>query len=170
MSLLKCTECGGMVSSKAAACPHCGCPVEINNGTICVINGTEHDLARILELSKQGHVGTPRGEAWQFAIDNKIMSTPEESFDDFLLFNELWEVICQTGKVPPEFNYGDLAENILATAGIDTKAGQPQCPVCKSTDLTKLGVTSRAISGVMFGRLSVEGRAQFRCNKCGYMW
>lgn len=168
MSLLKCAECGGMVSSKATACPHCGCPIEINNGTICAINGTEHDLARILELSKQGHVGPPRGEAWQFVINNKIMS--EEVDDDFWLFNELWEVICQTGKVPAEFNSGDLEKDILATAGIDTKAGQPQCPICKSTDLTKLGVASRAISGAVFGRLSVEGRAQFRCNKCGYMW
>lgn len=28
MALIKCKECGQMVSDKAAACPHCGCPVE----------------------------------------------------------------------------------------------------------------------------------------------
>lgn len=28
MALLKCIECQGAVSSRAAACPHCGCPVE----------------------------------------------------------------------------------------------------------------------------------------------
>ena len=28
MALIKCSECGQMVSDKAAACPHCGCPVE----------------------------------------------------------------------------------------------------------------------------------------------
>lgn len=28
MALLKCSECGRDVSSKAPACPHCGCPVE----------------------------------------------------------------------------------------------------------------------------------------------
>lgn len=28
MALIKCEECGQMVSDKAVACPHCGCPVE----------------------------------------------------------------------------------------------------------------------------------------------
>lgn len=28
MALIKCNECGQMVSDKAEACPHCGCPVE----------------------------------------------------------------------------------------------------------------------------------------------
>ena len=27
MALIKCTECGGLISDKASACPHCGCPV-----------------------------------------------------------------------------------------------------------------------------------------------
>ncbi len=27
MALVKCGECGGQVSDKAAACPHCGAPV-----------------------------------------------------------------------------------------------------------------------------------------------
>ena len=27
MALIKCSECGQMVSDKASACPHCGCPV-----------------------------------------------------------------------------------------------------------------------------------------------
>lgn len=26
--LMKCPECGGQVSDRAATCPHCGCPVE----------------------------------------------------------------------------------------------------------------------------------------------
>lgn len=162
MSLLKCVECGGIVSSKAAACPHCGCPVKLENGTVCIIDGVEHDLEKILELSKQNHVGPPRGEAWKILVEKKILSD-----DDFW---ELWEVICQTGKIPAEFNSGDLAEDILAAAGIATAVGQPQCPACKSTDLTKVSVTSRAIDGLVFGRLSVEGRAQFRCNKCGYQF
>lgn len=29
MALIKCTECGNMVSDKAEKCPHCGCPVSI---------------------------------------------------------------------------------------------------------------------------------------------
>lgn len=29
MALIKCTECGNMVSDKADRCPHCGCPVSV---------------------------------------------------------------------------------------------------------------------------------------------
>lgn len=29
MALVKCTECGNMVSDKADRCPHCGCPVSV---------------------------------------------------------------------------------------------------------------------------------------------
>lgn len=29
MALIKCTECGSKVSTKASACPKCGCPVDI---------------------------------------------------------------------------------------------------------------------------------------------
>lgn len=28
MALIKCTECGEMISDKATACPHCGAPIE----------------------------------------------------------------------------------------------------------------------------------------------
>ena len=31
MALIKCNNCGGMVSDKAKACPHCGTPVAANN-------------------------------------------------------------------------------------------------------------------------------------------
>ncbi len=33
MALIKCPECGHMISDKAKACPKCGCPVEFNEGT-----------------------------------------------------------------------------------------------------------------------------------------
>ena len=31
MSLIKCRECAKEVSSEASSCPHCGCPININN-------------------------------------------------------------------------------------------------------------------------------------------
>jgi len=30
MALIQCAECGGKVSSTAAACPHCGAPVALS--------------------------------------------------------------------------------------------------------------------------------------------
>lgn len=52
----------------------------------------------------------------------------------------------------------------------ETSKNLPKCPTCGSTKLTKKGIGSRAIDGFFFGKLSVEGRSQFICDKCGYMW
>lgn len=53
MSLLKCVECGGMVSSKAAACPHCGCPVEATenspNVNVFVLSNTSYDISEVID-------------------------------------------------------------------------------------------------------------------------
>lgn len=43
MALIQCPECEGKVSDKAAACPHCGCPIT-----------TKQPPARLL-LSVQSH-------------------------------------------------------------------------------------------------------------------
>lgn len=34
MALIKCEECGQMVSDKAIACPHCGCPMQSQNESV----------------------------------------------------------------------------------------------------------------------------------------
>lgn len=36
MSLIKCSECGREISDKAAACPHCGCPVNLSDSPSAV--------------------------------------------------------------------------------------------------------------------------------------
>lgn len=53
---------------------------------------------------------------------------------------------------------------------VQPEVNVPKCPTCGSTDLIKKGVGARAVDGFVFGRLSVEGRSQFQCRKCGYMW
>ena len=58
MSLMKCVECGGIVSSKAAACPHCGCPIENEQPTVnmCSINGIPIDMTSILQIIQNSMV------------------------------------------------------------------------------------------------------------------
>ena len=41
MALIKCKECGAMISDKAGHCPHCGAPVEIQ-ATVCKECGEPH--------------------------------------------------------------------------------------------------------------------------------
>ncbi len=46
MALLKCKECGGTVSDKAAACPHCGAPVEIED--VIIDESIQEEVNRIV--------------------------------------------------------------------------------------------------------------------------
>ena len=54
MALIKCSECGGNLSSKAKVCPHCGCP--IHDTLIDTISD-----ARVKEIIKQ-QPPKPKGE------------------------------------------------------------------------------------------------------------
>lgn len=46
----------------------------------------------------------------------------------------------------------------------------PRCPTCGSTSVTRQGIVGRAVTSAIIGGFAPESRAQFRCNKCGYMW
>ena len=46
----------------------------------------------------------------------------------------------------------------------------PHCPNCQSTNIQKISMTSRAISGLTFGILSSSIGKTFKCNKCKYKW
>lgn len=66
-------------------------------------------------------------------------------------------------------------KNHSMTSASGTQIGQqqtciPRCPTCGSTNIQKVNVSGRAIGGLVFGRLSVEGRAQFFCKDCRYQW
>lgn len=87
--------------------------------------------------------------------------------------------IMNTGSLPTE---KEIEETILGGTSVITPDNSvhstfpiptktvPKCPTCGSTDLVKKGVGARAIDGFVFGRLSVEGRSQFRCRNCSYEW
>lgn len=52
MSVIKCTECGEMVSTKATVCPHCGAPIkEIVNSEDC---GTEDTADAEMDSQREG--------------------------------------------------------------------------------------------------------------------
>lgn len=66
-----------------------------------------------------------------------------------------------------------VSEPTLAQVATQVQAHKkdlPKCPTCGSTNLTKKGAGARMIDGWFFGRHSVEGRAQFLCDNCGYQW
>lgn len=150
MALLACPECGGKVSDRATSCPHCGYPMSHKNpGTnICIVNGVPIDMTEILQIVKEG----VNHKIKAIAKYRELTGCGVASAKDFV------ETLYKTFTIPATINVPDAT------------ISNARCPTCGSTDLTKITVTTRAIDGLFFGRLSVEGRAQFRCNKCGYQW
>ena len=55
----------------------------------------------------------------------------------------------------------------LGKSGI---VNQPKCPTCKSTNLKKISVTSKAVNTAVFGIFGTKRNKTFHCNNCGYEW
>ena len=50
------------------------------------------------------------------------------------------------------------------------QANQPKCPYCGSTNISKIGVVSRAVSVGLLGLASSKIGKTHKCNKCGSTW
>ena len=91
MALIKCTECGQMVSDKAANCPNCGCPVE--REVICEECG-EHFKEGVSNCPKCGcPVGSDAmpNNAMVSERKNTLLDTDEEltqKVQNFIVFNK----------------------------------------------------------------------------------
>lgn len=153
LSLVICSECGGKVSTLAEMCPHCGCPVAHIRKNICVINQQEYDLSAILDLA----LGYAPGNDNRILGRKGIAKLTGLSLADAC---QLWEDIIAIKAIPAQY----------PSQTQESKSSAPRCPTCGSTSLTKIGAGTRAVDGLFFGRLSVEGRAQWRCNSCNHMW
>lgn len=46
----------------------------------------------------------------------------------------------------------------------------PQCPTCKSKNITTIPNSKRMIYGLIFGLFSKTATSQFECKNCGYKW
>lgn len=158
MALIKCPECNHDVSTLAASCPNCGCPTsamafENTGNTMCEILGKRYELGEVLSLIKTGE----KIKAIKVTRETTGLGLAESSY-------LVDEIIKNEYKIPPKSN---ITSNSRKQA---TDINQPKCPTCGSTDVMKQGITGRAVSGLIFGALSVEGRAQFICKQCGYKW
>lgn len=46
----------------------------------------------------------------------------------------------------------------------------PQCPTCNSTNIEKISLTKKAVSGALFGLFSSNVRNSMYCKNCGARW
>lgn len=62
----------------------------------------------------------------------------------------------------------DLEASIYSEAAKNPPKPQQHCPVCNSTNIQKISVTSKAVGAGLFGIFSKTARSQFECKDCGY--
>lgn len=174
MSLIKCTECGKEFSDKAKCCPNCSCPTEDiindtykNSNTLC-IDDLVYDVSDVVKLLTNGD----RDDAYAIAeemIPHKVSGE----------ITDILDCLTQGIFLPwSKDEFGYLRNQIIGQQisskeqRIKSQATQniPHCPNCNSTNIQKISMTSRAISGLTFGILSSNIGKTYQCNNCKYKW
>lgn len=150
MSLIKCAECNGAVSTKASVCPHCGCPLEAESSCLCTIQGNSYDLSEVLALAMGGNTPENRVKGCRLI----------QSITGMEIWNAkgLWDEIVTTHQVPSAFL--ELEEK--------RAQNKPRCPLCNSALVEPIGLGARATATVLFGVVSNTARKQMMCKNCGY--
>lgn len=179
MALIQCKECGGTVSTTARACPHCGAIIHTayNNPFAVYYDGEEMNAAQVI-AALYNHDPNIKRRIWDMCNRSGIAEDDLtiSGFVDqiYTIFEtqygykpepiELW--------IPPSeasIRQREFEESQIKPTTHQSKC-TPRCPTCGSTNIQKVSVSGRAIGGLIFGGLSVEGRAQFFCKDCKYQW
>lgn len=97
MALIKCTECGNMVSDKADRCPHCGCPVSIILG--------ESEKAPEKPLAEEpAQRPAPAPKAPAPAVDPEPQAAHDKKVQQGFIFAMCLVVLCIIGVMATSAN------------------------------------------------------------------
>ena len=182
MALIKCDECSGQINDQAVVCPHCGTPIKKPSSP----TETEYpiyfddeimDASEVLSCMRYNHSATKRA-IWTMC-EKAGIAEDDETIAQFV--SQIYEQYKQKYSLyPPRIDlmvpYSQAQINQLEYEkeqfGLKaaTQSDTPKCPTCGSTNLTKTTATSGFIDRAVYGTFSPEGRGQYRCKKCGYLW
>lgn len=172
MALIKCTECGKDISDKAAACPHCGCPLE---EILKTFNSQESKIEAGCLVDEKKDTCTYKGKIYNFQgvqeiIDtyhgdikrdcfNAICEYLSENFDfdtiDVILLAQV--IQFNNNQIPNDF------DEALEAFRAHNRSKRPKCPTCGSQNLQKLKHWEKSwLSGTL--------DKTFKCKNCGYTW
>ena len=178
MSLIKCIECGNEVSEFADTCPKCGCPVIIskNNNKI---NTHKIFISGLKDVSEDREYDLTDFDKM---VDEKTLQNGSEisriliqkygiKWTDAFLISDI--IAFNNNQIPADYN--EVLEKMRASNRARrerAEVSKPKCPMCGSTNISKISTLSRASSIVGFGILSKKIGKQWQCNnpKCKHMW
>lgn len=139
MALIKCPECGKEVSDKAPACIHCGCPLE--QKIYEVVNGVTYDISFLKD---------PKIDFIQ-----KIKMIREQTGCGLKEGKEIADKYCP---------YEQRKQYTLEAHA----SKLPKCPICGSTNLSKISIIKTGMKIGAFGLLGAGDVGKtWKCNNCG---
>ena len=97
MALIKCIECGNMVSDKADRCPHCGCPVSI-------ILGESEKAPEKPPVKEPAQRPDPVPEALSPAVDPESQAAHDKKVQQGFIFTMCLVVLCIIGVMATSAN------------------------------------------------------------------
>lgn len=97
MALIKCTECGNMVSDKADRCPHCGCPVSV----ILSETAKAPENPPVQETAQRP---APAPKAPAPAVDPEPQATHDKKVQQGFIFAMCLVVLCIIGVMVTSAN------------------------------------------------------------------
>ncbi len=104
MALIKCTECGNMVSDKADRCPHCGCPVSI----ILSETAKAPENPPVQEPAQRP---APAPEASAPAVDPELQAAHDKKVQTGFIFTMCLVALCIIGVMATSANQPVPAKN-----------------------------------------------------------
>ena len=186
MALIKCIECGKEISSFAPACPHCGCPADIQNNEQHVAERQERaafwDDVYDLVVNKDdlaGAAGLIRKETG-ITLDEiakiSFYIRKNKAFPDNLpkTKGELWQEKHPDTK--PKFAVCKSCRKQISThtevcPHCGNQTGVHVCPKCNSINTETISGASKASSLMLFGVFAANKVvSKYRCRDCGHKW
>ncbi len=180
MPLIKCMDCGRVVSDMAEACPYCGRPIKVQSATGIVhflwANMKGHTYLKTEVFLDGERIGIMKsGERLDFTLSSgshivELYFRKKCSVRDVININgshEEYYAFKQTlsglKRVP--------ANSVKWNAPVPNGAiNIPKCPTCGSQNIKKISLSSRSFSVGMVGIASSSIGKTFVCKNCGYKW
>lgn len=134
------------------------------NKYYCRINGKIYNLKKIQEIIDENPKNPNAGKIFLAAVEEYGLPT-DNILDRVIAFNN--------NQIPADYN--EALEKMRASNRArreKAEAFKPKCPMCGSTNISKISTLSRASSVIGFGILSKKIGKQWQCNnpKCKHMW
>jgi len=144
MALIRCPECGQMISDTIIQCIYCG---YVLNNNFCTINGIIYDFSEELNMILSTDITM---------YNNAVSSIGKKTYLNIADAISICDIIKATRNIPSVY----VPQFPLEMPSII-------CPYCNSNNIYKISTVSRLLSTGLFGLGSGKIGKQWHCNNCG---